>query len=446
MKALVFHGIGDIRLENVPEPKIQKPTDAIVRLTASAICGTDLHFVRGTADGMKPGTILGHEGVGIVLEVGSDVRNFKPGDRVIIPSTIACGVCVYCRAGYTGCCDKANPNGPQAGTAYYGGPESSGPFQGLQAELARVPFAYFNLVKIPDRITDAQAIALSDVFPTGYFGAILAEIKSDDVVAVFGCGPVGLFAIASAQLMGAGRIFAVDMIADRLEAAQSLGAEAIDFSREDPVEAIRRATDGVGVDRAIDAVGVDAVRPHHGPALQKIKKHLRDYQEELKEVAPRQKPVGPNWHPGDAPSLALEWAIDVLAKAGTLSIVGLYPDSLECFPIGLVCGKNLAINAGACHHRRLIPKLLRMIEAGTIDPSKLVTHRMPLTGAVEAYKAFDTRQPGWIKVEFDVVPKMSSPLAPEDGSRRRVAHEAHRKLSHSRAGKPKRAAARRPRA
>src|SRR5438874_12444531 len=207
MKAIVFHGVGDVRLEDVNEPKIKEPTDAIVRLTASAICGTDLHMIRGTLPGMKPGTILGHEGVGVVEEVGKAVRNFRKGDRVVIPSTIGCGYCAYCRSGYYSQCDVANPNGPHAGTAFFGGPGSSGPFNGLQAELARVPYANVGLVKLPDEISDDQAILMSDIFPTGYFGAKLAEIKSGDTVAVFGCGPVGQFSIVSARLMDAGRIF-----------------------------------------------------------------------------------------------------------------------------------------------------------------------------------------------------------------------------------------------
>lgn len=261
MKAVVFHNIGDIRLEEVPDLQIQGETYAIVRITASAICGTDLHMVRGTMPGMKPGTILGHEAVGIVEAIGPDVRNFKVGDRVVIPSTIGCGSCSYCRAGYYAQCDNANPNGPQAGTAFFGGPEMTGPFNGLQAELARVPFANVNLVKLPADekvLDDDRAILLSDIFPTGYFGAELAEIKPGDTVAVFGCGPVGQFAIASAKLLGAGRILAIDTVPDRLDMARTQGAEVIDFNAEDPVETIRRLTGGIGVDRAIDAVGVDA--------------------------------------------------------------------------------------------------------------------------------------------------------------------------------------------
>jgi threonine dehydrogenase-like Zn-dependent dehydrogenase len=179
MKAVVWYGIGDIRLDDVPEPAIKEPTDAIVRLTASAICGTDLHFIRGSMPDLEPGTVLGHEGVGVVEELGDDVRNLDIGDRVVIPSTIACGYCAYCRAGYYAQCDNANPNGPTAGTAFFGGPKDSGPFPGLQAERARIPFANVGLVKLPDTVSDDQAILLSDIFPTAYFGAELAEINRE---------------------------------------------------------------------------------------------------------------------------------------------------------------------------------------------------------------------------------------------------------------------------
>ncbi len=288
MKAVVWHGVGDIRLDDVPEPQIEQPTDAIVRLTASAICGTDLHMVRGTVTGMKPGTILGHEGVGVVEKVGKDVRNLKPGDRVVIPSTIACGACAYCRDGYYSQCDTANPNGPEAGTAFFGGPAESGPFNGLQAERARIPFANVGLVKLPDDITDEQAILLSDIFPTGYFGADMAEILPGHTVAVFGCGPVGQFVIASCKLMDAGRIFAVDNIPDRLEMARDQGAEIINFDQEDPVETIKRLTMGIGVDRAIDAVGVDANHPEHGPAAREARQMAQEFQLEFQLVAPMQ--------------------------------------------------------------------------------------------------------------------------------------------------------------
>jgi threonine dehydrogenase-like Zn-dependent dehydrogenase len=402
MKAVVFHGIGDIRLDEAPEPRIEAPTDAIVRLTASAICGTDLHMVRGTMSGVKPGTILGHEGVGIVEEIGASVRNIRVGDRVVIPSTVACGYCSYCRSGYYACCDNANPNGAQAGTMFFGGPEEAGALHGLQAEKARVPFANVGLVRLPDEVTDDQAIMLSDIFPTGYFGARLADIGDGDTVAVFGCGPVGQFAIASAHLLGAGRVFAIDSVPSRLEMARAQGAEAIDFGVEDPMEVIRDLTGGIGVDRAIDAVGVDAEQPHDGPAAKQLRGQKKQFEQEVEEVAPGARDRF-DFRPGDAPSLAASWAIECLAKAGTLSIIGVYPDSMQHFPMGKAFGKNLTLKMGSCNHRRYIPKLLGLVQSGVIDPIQILTHVEPLTDAIEAYRAFDQRQPGWMKVELEAI-------------------------------------------
>lgn len=400
MKAVVWHGVGDIRLDDVPEPKIQQPTDAIVKLTASAICGTDLHMIRGTMPGMKPGTILGHEGVGLIEQLGPDVRNLKVGDRVLIPSTIACGYCSYCRGGYYAQCDYANPNGPAAGTAFFGGPEKSGPYNGLQAEKARIPFAHVNLIKLPDDVSDEQAILLSDIFPTGYFGAEMADIEPGKTVAVFGCGPVGLFAIVSARLMGAGRIFAVDCIPSRLDMARKQGAEIINFDEEDPVEAIKRLTGGIGVDRAIDAVGVDATCPHKGPASKQAKQLEKDFQQEVQKIAPKQNPQDGNWEPGDAPSQVNQWSVQALAKAGTLSIIGVYPQNDVFFPIGEAMNKNLTIRMGNCHHRKYIPLLVELVQSGTVDPETILSEIQPFQNAIDAYKAFDKREPGWVKVEL----------------------------------------------
>lgn len=401
MKAVVFHGIGDIRLDDVPEPNIEKPTDAIVRLSASAICGTDLHMIRGTMPGMKPGTILGHEGVGYIEALGDDVRNFSVGDRVVIPSTIACGNCVYCRSGYFAQCNDANPNGPQAGTAFFGGPAETGPFHGMQAEKVRVPFAHVGLVKIPEGVTDEQAILISDIFPTGYMGAELAEIKPGDTVAVFGCGPVGLFAIVSAKLLGAGRVFAIDCHEDRLDLARAQGAEVIHFEQEDPIETLMRLTNGIGVDRAIDAVGVDAVHPHHGPAAKKAKAEQAEFKREVKEVAPKTNPDGNNWVPGDAPAQALMWAVEGLAKAGTLSIIGVYPQQVRTFPIGAAMNKNLTMKMGNCNHRKYIPKLLELVRTGVVDPTAILSHVQSMGTAIDAYRNFDLRKPGWVKVELE---------------------------------------------
>jgi threonine dehydrogenase-like Zn-dependent dehydrogenase len=397
MKAVVWKGIGRIELDEVSEPRIQEDSDAVVRLTASAICGTDLHFVRGTISEMEPGTILGHEGVGVVEQVGKGVRNFVEGDRVVIPSTIGCGYCSYCRAGYYSQCDVANPEGE--GTAFFGGPKSAGSFHGLQAEKARVPYANVGLVKIPEGVSDEQALLLSDIFTTGWFGADIAEIRDGDPVAVFGCGPVGQFAIASAKLLGAGRVFAIDSVPSRLDMAREQGAETIDFNAEDPVEAVRALTGGIGPNRVIDAVGVDAETASRGPARKRAAKHRKEFEEEREQVAPEAKNGGGNWVAGHAPSQALYWAVNAVAKAGTLSIIGVYNEKSH-FPIGAAMEKNLSINMGNCNHRRYIPRLLDLVRSGQFDPSKILTNRVALGDAVGAYEAFDRRQDGWIKVEL----------------------------------------------
>lgn len=400
MKAVVFHGIGDIRFEDVPEPRIQDPTDAIIKVTASAICGTDLHMVRGTLSGMKPGTIIGHEAVGIVEQLGPLVRNFNVGDRVVVLSTIACGYCSYCRAGYFAQCDNANPKGKRAGTAFFGGPGPTGPYHGLQAEKARIPFANVGMVKLPDEVSDDQAILISDIFPTGWFGAEMAEIDNGHTVAVFGCGPVGQFTIASAMLMNAGRVIAVDHRDDRLEMARRQGAEIVNFDKEDPIEAILSLTGGIGVDRAIDAVGVDAEHAHAGPAAQKAQEQKSLFEQELKQVAPEQHPKGDLWRPGDGPSQALQWAVAAVAKAGTIAIIGVYPPSMNFFPIGEAMNKNLRLNMGNCHHRRYALQLVELVRTGAIDPTAVLTKAEPLQSVIEAYEAFDRRKPGWVKVEL----------------------------------------------
>lgn len=401
MKAVVFHGIGDIRLDQVPEPVIKDPHDAIVRITASAICGTDLHFVRGTMPGMVPGTVLGHEGVGIVEAVGRNVRNLKPGDRVVIPSTIACGACSYCRSGYTAQCDTANPNGHLAGTAFYGGPGDTGAFDGLQAEYARIPFANIGLVKLPADLSDDAAILLSDIYPTGWFGALLAEVGPGDTVAVFGCGPVGLFAILSAFQQGAARVIAIDGHPDRLERALALGAEVVNFNRDDPLEALLELTGGIGPDRAIDAVGVDAERPKEGPAASQWEAEADKFATELEEITQgKQAPQGEQWRPGDSPSIVTQWAVQSLAKAGTLGIIGVYPPTASHFPLGQAMNKNLSINAGNCNHRTYIPDLVRRVQAGEVDPATVLSNIEAFTDVIEAYKQFDLRRPGWVKVEL----------------------------------------------
>lgn len=402
MKAVVWHGVGDIRLDDVAEPTLQDPEDAIVRLTSSAICGTDLHFVRGTMAGMKPGTILGHEGVGVVEALGENVRNFERGERVVICSTIACGSCSYCRAGYYAQCDRANPNGPQAGTAFFGGPEPTGPFDGLQAELARIPFAHTGMVRLPEEVSDDQAIMISDIFPTGWFGAELADVSDGDTVVVFGAGPVGVFAVVSANLQGAARVICVDQHEDRLAMARRAGAETVDFSAEDPIDAIRELTGGIGPDRAIDAVGIDAERAHEGAAADRTETSPEEFDAELDEVAPEHRDNG-QWTPGDAPSMALRWAVRSVAKAGTIGIIGVYPPQAHAFPIGEAMNKNLTVKAGNCNHRRYVPRLVELVRSGVVDPQTVVTQLEDVSTAIEAYEAFDARRPGWLKVELEPV-------------------------------------------
>lgn len=398
MKAVVWHGVGDIRLDDVPDPKIQEPTDAIVEVTASAICGTDLHFVRGTMSGMVEGTILGHEAVGVVQEVGPGVRNLRPGDRVVVPSTIACGACSYCRAGYYAQCDNANPNGPSAGTCFFGGPQTTGPIDGLQAQYARIPFAHVGPVWLPESVSDDAAILLSDIYPTGWFGCRLAEVGQGDTVLVLGAGPVGQFAVTSAFQQGAGRVLVVDGVASRLEQARRRGAEAIDFNAEDPVEVVQELTRGIGVDRVVDAVGVDAQRPKSGPAAESAAQQADTFEAQRDQVAPEQNPHGGTYVPGDAPSQSLQWAVQAVAKAGTIGVIGVYPPEMTSFPTGAAMNKNLTVKMGNCNHRRYLPRLLDLVRTGAIDPTTVLTQVEDMPSVLEAFETFDRRENGWTKV------------------------------------------------
>lgn len=399
MKAVVFHGVGAVTLDTVPDPAIKEPTDAIIRITASAICGTDLHFVRGTFPGMKEGRILGHEAVGVIEETGRSVRNFRKGDRVVVPSTVGCGSCGYCRAGYHSQCDVANPNGPAGGTVFFGGPDAAGGLDGLQAEFARVPFAGANLVKLPDEIADDQAILMSDILPTSYMAAVMAEVKPSDTVAIFGCGPVGLFAITCAQHLGAGRVFAVDNVGSRLEMARKHGAEVVNFDEEDPIAVLKDLTNGSGPDRTIDAVGVDATTASKGPAAKKAAQ--KEFQQELKKIAKDGTPAK-GFQPGGAPSQAIKWAIESVAKAGTVSIIGVYSAPLQHFPIEQVLEKNLTVKAGNCNHRRYLPEMVELVRSGVIRPEQFLTQREPITSAVDAYRSFDRHERGWLKVKLEL--------------------------------------------
>ena len=352
-----------MRLENVPEPKIKNPDDAIIRITSSAICGTDLHFIRGTFSGMKKGRIIGHEAVGVVEEVGKQVRNLRVGDRVVV---------------------------------FYGGPEAAGGLDGLQAEYALTPYAATNLIKLPEEITDDQAIMMSDILPTSYQAAEMARIKPGDTVAIFGCGPVGQMAILCAQHMEAGRVFAIDQVQSRLDLARQHGAEIINFAKEDPIEVLREYTLGSGPDCVIDAVGVDATCSHTSAAQK------RQFAEQMKTVAPDARTAEKKgWWQGGAPTQVLEWAVDAVAKAGTISIIGVYPPTLENYPIGKAMNKNLRLNMGNCNHRKYLPRLVELVRSGVMRPEQFFTQRQPMMSAIDAYRHFDQHEPGWMKVKLE---------------------------------------------
>lgn len=398
MKAVVFKNVGEIKLEEINDPVIKKPTDAIVKITTSAICGTDLHMIRGTMPGMQKGTVLGHEGVGIIEQIGDDIKNFKIGDRVIIASTIACGYCQYCLKEIYAQCDNANPNGKNNGTAFFGGPKATGAFNGLQAQKALIPFCDVGLVKIPDFLTDEQVILISDILPTAYMAVENANVDSSDSVAVFGCGPVGQLTIACLRKMGVNNIFAIDRIKSRLAKAQAQGAIPINFDQEDPIDKLRELTNNYGPSRIIDAVGIDADKPNG--LINKIKNFFGDskFKAQLKQIAPVINPNNGNWQPGNAPSQVLDWAIDGIAKAGTFSIIGVYPPTMQFAPIGRAMGKNLTLTMGNCNHRKYIPMLLDWVKDGDLDITQFITNIINFDDVINAYKHFDRRDEGWIKV------------------------------------------------
>lgn len=406
MKAVVYRGVGNVKLETVPDPSVEQPTDAIIRITATSICGTDLHMVRGTMPGMKNGTVLGHEAVGVVEECGSEVKELQKGDRVVVCSTIACGECVYCKAEEFSSCERANPNGPDAGTAFFGGPMTTGSFNGLQAEFARIPFADTTLVKLPDGVSDEDALLCSDIFPTGYMAAEICDVKEGDMIAVFGCGPVGQMAIASAFLLGASKVFAIDVIPDRLEMASRQGAAIINYDHDDPVKVLKQLTNGYGPDGVIDAVGVDAQHPSDGPAAAKGVLNSMSNAVEQKMVAPWTVLFGDQWRQGNAPSQVLQWCVESVRNSGVISIVGVYPQTAKFFPIGAAMNKSLTIRGANCSHRKYIPKLLEIVDKGSFRPSNILTVADGFTDAINCYENFDKRQPGWVKVEL--LPSQSS--------------------------------------
>lgn len=383
MKAICWYGKKDVRVESVPEPKLLTKRDAIIKTTLTAICGSDLHLFHGVIPSMQPGDILGHEFMGEVVEVGTEVPNLKKGDRVVVPFCIACGNCYFCQQGMTALCDNSNPNAAMAeklfgssGAGLFGYSHMFGGYAGGQAQYVRVPFADVGPIKIPDSVTDEQALFLSDIFPTGYMAAENCGIHKGDVIAVWGCGPVGQFAIRSAFLLGAEHVIAIDNVDSRLCLAQKGGAEPINYEAPDFDERLRNATGGRGPDACIDAVGLEA----HGTAIDAI----YDYAKMAVKLETDR-------------THALRQAIYACRKGGTVSIPGVYGGLADKFPLGVAFNKGLTLRMGQTDVHRYLNPLLQLVEKGEIDPSFVITHRFALEEGAQGYSTFDNAD-GCIKV------------------------------------------------
>ncbi|MBA3535901.1 MAG: glutathione-dependent formaldehyde dehydrogenase [Tatlockia sp.] len=386
MKALCWHGKHDVQINNVPDPQIINKQDAIVRVTATAICGSDLHLFNDLMPTMKSGDILGHEFMGEVVDVGSANKKLKVGDKVVVPFTISCGKCSFCKKKLYSLCNCSNPNAEmakkqlgQSPAGLFGYSHLLGGFSGGQAEYVRVPFADVGPIVVPKEIPDEKVLFLSDILPTGYMAAENCQIKPGDTVAVWGCGPVGQFAIQSAWMLGAHRVIAIDSISERLKLAEKYGkAETINFEKEDVYEALMVMTKGKGPECCIDAVGCEA---HVGPKFDSIVDRIKQATFLTTDRA----------H-------VLREAIQCCAKAGTISIPGVYIGILDNIPFGAAMNKGLSFKMGQTHVPRYLKLLLDKIMAGKIDPSAIITHRLKLKDAPKGYKTFNAREKGCIKI------------------------------------------------
>jgi threonine dehydrogenase-like Zn-dependent dehydrogenase len=385
MKALTWHGKSDIRCESVPDPKIQDGRDAIIKVTACAICGSDLHLFDGIMPTMEKGDVLGHETMGEVVEVGKDNSKLKVGDRVVVPFTIACGECFFCKNGFYSGCERSNPNAKEAEKMWghspaglFGYSHMLGGFAGGQAEYMRVPYADVGPYKVPEGLTDEQVLFLSDIFPTGYMAAEFCNLKGGETVAVWGCGPVGQFAIKSAFLLGAERVIAIDTVPERLTLAMQSGAITLDFMKEDVYERIQQLTQGRGADACIDAVGTE-------PETMASKDSVID---RIKVAT---------FMGTDRPHV-LRQAIQCCRNFGTVSIVGVYGGVLDNIPMGSAINRGLTFRMAQTPVQHYLPKLLQRIEKGEIDPSFVITHRATLEEGPDLYKTFRAKQDGCIKV------------------------------------------------
>ncbi len=386
MKALCWYGVGDVRVEDVPDPKIQNPRDAIIRVTSTAICGSDLHLYDGFMPTMKKGDVIGHEPMGEVVDFGAAVTNLKVGDRVVVPFCISCGSCFFCQKSLFSLCDNSNPNSElarsvmgQSPAGLFGYSHMLGGYAGGQAQYLRVPFADVGPIKIESGIEDEKVLFLSDIFPTGYMAAENADIEPGDTVAVWGCGPVGQFAIKSAWMFGAGRVIAIDRVPERLAMAEQHGpAETVNFDQEDVYTRLMEMTHGRGPDRCIDAVGAEAHATGGVDAVyDKIKSSMYLTTDRV---------------------YVLRQAIICCRKGGTLSIPGVYLGFPDKLPFGALMNKAITVKTGQTHVQRYARPLLQKIEAGEIDPSFVITNRAPLEEAPEAYKEFRNKHNGCIKV------------------------------------------------
>jgi threonine dehydrogenase-like Zn-dependent dehydrogenase len=385
MRATCWMGRNSVQVENVPDPKILNDRDAIVRITSTAICGSDLHLYDGYVPGMKRGDVLGHEFMGEVVEVGKRVDNLRTGDRVVVPFPIACGNCNACNAGAYACCENSNPNARLAEKLWghspcgiFGYSHISGGYAGGQAEYARVPFADVGPIKIENGLTDEQVLFLSDIFPTGYMGAEMCGVQGGDVIAVWGAGPVGQFAAASAFMLGAERVIVIDRFEYRLRMARDRGAETLNYLDVGSVpDVLKEMTGGRGPDACIDAVGMEA--HFAGPlyAYDRLKQAARLETER---------------------AFALREAIMACRNGGVVSVVGVYGGLVDKFPIGAVVNRSLTIKAGQCHVQRYLRPLLQRIEEGDIDPSFVITHRLSLDDAPKGYELFKQKQDDCVKV------------------------------------------------
>ena len=385
MKALCWYATNDVRVERVPDPKILNPRDAIIKVTLTAICGSDLHLLDGFIPTMKRGDILGHEFMGEVVDVGPENKKLKVGDRVVVPFTIACGRCYFCERQLWSACDNSNPNAWMleelygfSGSGLFGYSHMMGGYAGGQAEYVRVPFADVGPYKVPDGLSDEQVLFLTDIFPTGYMAAENCSITPGDTVAVWGCGPVGQFCIASAWLLGAGRVIAIDREPERLQMAAARNkAEVIDLTQADVYEKLKDMTGGRGPDACIDAVGMEA----HGNTI-------GDWYDKAKTATMMATDrLG-----------ALRQAIHCCRKGGTVSIPGVYGGLLDKVPMGAAFGKGLTLKMGQTHVHRYLPLLMQRIERGEIDPSFVITHRLRLEEAPDAYRTFRDKKDGCVKV------------------------------------------------